>query len=155
MCVQTGQRERDHMGHLHGISCVQVRWPGHSEDGSELGPPPDLKGWGGLEAPTSRPQVCVQDKWGSGVPPRAILPTAPPTPRGLSRVQIIVTASEQLCEESCCHCSRLTEKKTEVCRGEVYHLERAQPRHEPRTVPLRPVGPPVPSFRSLLWVWGS
>lgn len=141
-----GQREQDHMGHLHGISCVQLRWPGHSEDSSELGLPPDLKGWGGLEAPTSRPQVCVQDKWGSGVPPRAILPTAPPTPRGLSRVQSIVTASEQLCEESCCHCSHLTEKKTEVWRGEVYQLERAQPGHEPRTVPLGPVGPPVPSF---------
>lgn len=37
----------------------------------------------------------------------------------------------------------MTEKKTEVQRGEVDWLEKAAPRHKPRTVLLSPVGPSV------------
>lgn len=55
--------------------------------------------------------------------------SSPPAPAGG-----IVTASEQLREEAIYIPPHFTEKNTEVHRGEVDQLERAQPRHKPRTV---------------------
>lgn len=116
---------------------VAVARCGRWEDMSELGfssSPCGVrpKGLGGPGAPTYGPRVCVQDMW------------------------VPVFKSERLCQQPSCPCWRhchslrttqggshlhsphFTEKNTEVHRGEVDQLERAQPRHKPRTVLLSP-----------------
>ena len=82
--------------------------------------------------------------WGAVVQVTVTVPAAPPAPESTFQEQSTVTASKQLCDEATHILPTLQRRKLRFQEGKwqwLDYLERALPRHEPRTILLSPVGP--------------